>query len=505
MLRLLLILALLASLLLAAPPASAQMVTPTLTPVPSQNCYTLASTLLYGAQRVEWPSPPFSISSAGLDTIYQSGYNDWYVTALSGSFVVVYGHTSVGGNPSISFDAVGGDLGLVSAYLPSAYEVWTASDLPFSLRICSSALPTPTLTPIYLSDFSYCDSYSAISIAATQSAHIFLINTFHYRVYSQSGSIAIADYVIPAVPNVPGLLIGASQSAVFYASAPDILYICQVPIPTVTATAMATDTATATATATDTATATATATDTAIVSPSVTPTLTVTPPALPCVFANSYRVPLAPNLVELPLIAGQTLMLLDAPIFLNVGAVAREIRPGTYSWADLSGSYQAYSVTVPAVIWLCVAAFSTPTATVTTIIFPATVTPYISGGDILNPTSGILDSFANKEPFHGIGAGTIMFKTVTADWSAQSPVVMPETCSEVVAIPDEPSGSPGQPGTDILNLDLGAKTATGICNVINITTKYRYFMWYASTLMFAIIFGRYLFTLPRRLSGTSRR
>jgi len=455
MLRLFMILALSTALLFGATTAVSYAQTETVTPTiaPSSNCYTLISTYLYGAQRVQWPSPPFAISSAGLDTMYQQGYNDWYITALSGSFDVVYGNTGISGNPYITFDSTG-TIGVIGGFLPSAYEVWTASTSsdPFSLQICSAALPTSTPTPFYLQsvDISVCDVYHSMRLVAGQSATVVLSSGVYYRFWSLYGAISSSDWVVsspPLIPNVVMGLGGDNAAFTFRASSDDTLYVCRILDST------ATPTATATPSATDTPTITAT--------PSATPTITATPSATPTITAT-------PSATDTP-----------------IATVTPSVTPTITATPSLT----------PTTI---------PSPTSTPYLVGATLTPYIPSGVTLNP-SGLLDPLLNKEPFHSVHTVGIVMQTVTADWSAQSPVVMPQTCHEVVAIPGEPSGSPASSGTDVLQLDLGAKTATGICNVINVMTKFRYFTWYASTLIFAVIFGRYLFTLPRRLSGTVKR
>ena len=393
-------------LLLSATPTSTPTSTPTptvtltFTPVPSSNCYVLDSSYLYGLQRVAWPSPPFSISSAGLDTMYAGGYTDWFVVALSGTFDLVYGSTHISGNPTILF-AVGDQ-----AYIPAAYEVWTASTSPFSLRICSVSLPTP----------------------------------------------------------------------------------------------MATVTPTPSTTATETSTPTATNL------------------ALPCAFSE-YRIPVSPAFIAVSLQAGDLVLLSDSPVFVNIEGFAYQMVPGAYTWTVGTGSYIFYSVTAAARLSTCINLTTptmTPTATATLLVVPSVVvmTP------MLNPSS-VLGPLLAREPFAtGIQAVGVA-QTAVAVFSEQSPAVMPSVCA--ISLPAAPSGLPVQSmdveGMSIVvdslsvaghltqtfqdtGVDLNLWAQQGVCEIVDLTGRWRYVTWLSSTFTFLGMFFYYLWHVSSRFAAT---
>lgn len=450
----------------------------TVTPVRSANCYTATSTLLYGLQRVAWPSPPFSISSAGLDTMYQQGYNDWYITALSGIFDVVYGNTGTGGNPFVSFDSSGAN-GMISGYLPSAYEVWTASDTPFTLEICSEALPTstptvpptPTTTPIPVTmpGGAVCTDYdvprSGLSIPMSRMDMIGMLSSSVY--FYDNGTDAANDarhylttsmslwenklrVVLPystfmrgepnatftfygiegdfpsmricrsAATPTPGIVPPTPTPALPYGCVIETLSTSITTIPNNTATTItlalymagpirmeSVDGATmlgympaygygslgyvidpgvsirlveaapivgskfvrcrqiaATPTPISLPTATVTATPTTTNTPTdgPSPTATATVPPLPCAVADRVPVPVSPGTTALSLQTGMRFVVAGASVFLNIGTQAREIQTGNYQWDLGAGTYTAYSITIPATVWICSGTAYTPTA-----------------------------------------------------------------------------------------------------------------------------------------------
>lgn len=97
--------------------------------------------------------------------------------------------------------------------------------------------------------------------------------------------------------------------------------------------------------------------------PTPTPIATGTAPALPCPIAESITIPPAPGVVQVTLSVGMRFVVAGAPMFVNIGAEAREIRPGNYSWNLAPGTFDAYTVTVQAVMYICVEAQPTPTGT----------------------------------------------------------------------------------------------------------------------------------------------
>ena len=429
-------------LLLSATPTSTPTSTPTptvtltFTPVPSSNCYVLDSSYLYGLQRVAWPSPPFSISSAGLDTMYAGGYTDWFVVALSGTFDLVYGSTHISGNPTILF-AVGDQ-----AYIPAAYEVWTASTSPFSLRICSVSLPTPMATVT--------------------------------------------------------------------------------PTPSTTATETSTPTPSTTATETSTPTPSTTATETSTPTPSTTATETSTPTAtnlaLPCAFSE-YRIPVSPAFIAVSLQAGDLVLLSDSPVFVNIEGFAYQMVPGAYTWTVGTGSYIFYSVTAAARLSTCINLTTptmTPTATATLLVVPSVVvmTP------MLNPSS-VLGPLLAREPFAtGIQAVGVA-QTAVAVFSEQSPAVMPSVCA--ISLPAAPSGLPVQSmdveGMSIVvdslsvaghltqtfqdtGVDLNLWAQQGVCEIVDLTGRWRYVTWLSSTFTFLGMFFYYLWHVSSRFAAT---
>lgn len=71
------------------------------------------------------------------------------------------------------------------------------------------------------------------------------------------------------------------------------------------------------------------------------------------------NVPVAPDTAVVSLGAGVRFAIAGASVWLNIGANAREIREGSYTWDQAAGDFTAYSLTVPATVWICVTA---PTA-----------------------------------------------------------------------------------------------------------------------------------------------
>jgi hypothetical protein len=95
-----------------------------------------------------------------------------------------------------------------------------------------------------------------------------------------------------------------------------------------------------------------------------TPTMTTTPtaPPLPCPIADSVGIPVAPGTATLSLAAGMKFVVASATIYINIGADAREIPPGNYTWNLEAGDYTAYSLTAPATVWICISV-ALPTST----------------------------------------------------------------------------------------------------------------------------------------------
>ena len=91
-------------------------------------------------------------------------------------------------------------------------------------------------------------------------------------------------------------------------------------------------------------------------------TATSTAPALPCAVADRVDVPVSPGTASLTLQTGTRFVVAGAAIWLNIGAHAREIQVGNYTWSLDSGTYTAYSVTTPATIWVCVSSAATAIA-----------------------------------------------------------------------------------------------------------------------------------------------
>lgn len=97
--------------------------------------------------------------------------------------------------------------------------------------------------------------------------------------------------------------------------------------------------------------------------PSPTPTGTATAPPLPCPVADSISIPPAPGVAPVTLSVGIRFVVTGAPVFFNVGDTAREIRPGSYQWNLEPGTFDAYTITIQATVYICVEAQPTPTGT----------------------------------------------------------------------------------------------------------------------------------------------
>jgi hypothetical protein len=125
--------------------------------------------------------------------------------------------------------------------------------------------------------------------------------------------------------------------------------------------------------------------------PTATSTTTPTRPALPCAVADSIGVPVSPGTASLPLRPGTRFVVAQAAIFINVGAQAREIGQGNYQWDLGTGPFTSYSLTVAAIVYICVDATPTTTATLLPTDTPGAVgigpTPVCVA---LSPTATVL-------------------------------------------------------------------------------------------------------------------
>lgn len=107
------------------------------------------------------------------------------------------------------------------------------------------------------------------------------------------------------------------------------------------------------------------------------PMATMTAPSLPCAIASAYQVSLSPQLVVFT--KNAQFVVADVSIYVNMGATAKEIRPGTYTWEWESGNYNVYTIVdLTAHLWLCQSPVAAPTST-----FAPTWTP----GPVPNATA----------------------------------------------------------------------------------------------------------------------
>ncbi|MBX0326967.1 hypothetical protein K2Z83_04630 [Oscillochloris sp. ZM17-4] len=88
-----------------------------------------------------------------------------------------------------------------------------------------------------------------------------------------------------------------------------------------------------------------------------------TAPPLPCAVGDRIGVPVAPGTAQLYMEIGVQFVVSGANIWLNIGATAREIQAGQYTWQLASGPYTAYSLTGPAEVWICAGTAATLTPT----------------------------------------------------------------------------------------------------------------------------------------------
>lgn len=131
------------------------------------------------------------------------------------------------------------------------------------------------------------------------------------------------------------------------------------PTPTRTSVPGLTPLPTQTPTPTNTPTVTNTPTPTN--TPTATPTATV---ASGCV-GTEYQVPVSPATVDIRLSAGGRFTVADTTVLINVGTQALSIRPGSYTWAEITAVYTVYSLTSPARLVVCAAADATATSSPT--------------------------------------------------------------------------------------------------------------------------------------------
>lgn len=191
------------------------------------------------------------------------------------------------------------------------------------------------------------------------------------------GAHPVGEVVL--LPNHTHIDVNAANATIF-----GFVDACPLPAtPTNTAAATNTTAPTNTSAPTNTPTNTRTSTPTATLTPTLTPTATETPiatPALPpCPVMDSINIPVAPDYTTVPLATGSQFAVAGASVWFNVNDQPREIRQGSYVWDLPSGSFNAYSLTVAATVWLCVRDFVTPTVTVTGLPTPGATSPSIGG------------------------------------------------------------------------------------------------------------------------------